>query len=75
MEEIAEVKEKKQALLSCINSLETDIENYSISAYKENDLSLLTKANSFRVTVKSKKEILSTLDGALQKLENELSLA
>jgi len=31
LEEIAEVKEKKQALLSCINSLETDIENYSLN--------------------------------------------
>ena len=74
LEEIAEVKEKKQALLSCINSLEIDIESYSIAAEKENDLSLLTKANSFRVTVKSKRETLSVLDGALQKLENELAL-
>ena len=46
-EEIAEVKEKKRALESCIRCLEKDIVDYSLAAEKESDLSLLTKANSF----------------------------
>ena len=49
VEEIAEVKEKKRAL-------ETDIEKYSFAAEKESNLTLLTKANSFRVTVHEKKK-------------------
>ena len=59
IEEIAEVKEKKRALEAAIKSLETDIEEYSIAAKKENNLTLLTKANSFRVTVHQKKNIIS----------------
>lgn len=73
LEEIAEVKEKKRALESCIESLEADIENYSLAAEKDNDMSLLTKANSFRVTVKSKRETLLTLEKALGKLEDRVS--
>ena len=64
-EEIAELKEKKRALESCIQCLERDIVDYSLVAEKESDLSLLTKANSFRVTVFSKKETLTNLESAL----------
>ena len=71
-EEIADVKEKKRALESCIESLNVDIEQYSIAAEKEADLSLLTKANSFRVTVQSKKETLATLEKTIVKLTEEL---
>ena len=73
-DEIAQVKEKKRAVESCIESLNKDIENYSIAAEKEADLSLLTKANSFRVTVRSKKETLATLESTLTKLNEELRL-
>ena len=58
LEEIAEVKEKKRALEAAIKSFVTDIEEYSIVAEKEN-LTLLTEANSFRVTVSQKKETSS----------------
>ena len=44
------MKEKKRALQAAVKSLETDIEEYNIAAEKEN-LNLLTKGNSFRVTV------------------------
>ena len=71
LEEIAEVKEKKRALEGAIKSLETDIEAYSIAAEKENDMTLLTKANSFRVTVGQKKETLSSLENILVKLNEE----
>ena len=72
MDEIAQVKEKKKAVESCIESLNIDIEKYSIAAEKESDLSLLTKANSFRVTVTSKKELLCILESAIIKLNEEL---
>ena len=70
-EEIAEVKEKR-ALESCIQCLEKDIVDYSLTAEKESDLSLLTKANSFRVTVSSKKETLTNLESALERFDKEL---
>jgi len=43
LEEIAVVKEKKRALETTIRRLETDIEQYSIAAEKENDMTLLTR--------------------------------
>ena len=73
-DEVAQVKEKKRAVESCIESLSKDIENYSIATEKEADLSLLTKANSFRVTVRLKKETLATLENTLTKLNGELRL-
>ena len=50
LEKITEAKEKKRALKAAIKSLETDFEEYSIAAKKENNLTSVTKANSFRVT-------------------------
>ena len=50
---------KKRVLEAAIKSFGTDIEEYSIAAEKENSLTLLTKANSFRVTVHQKKNIVS----------------
>ena len=72
LEEIADVKEKKRAIESCIKSLEGDIETYSLAAEKDNDMTLLPKANSFRVSVRAKKETLSTLEKTLGNLEKEL---
>ena len=72
MEEIATVTEKKRAVESCIDSLNKDIETYSISAEKDADLTLLAKANSLRVTVNSKKKTLASLETTLTKLNNEL---
>ena len=68
IEEIAEVKEKRRALEAAIQSLETDIEKYSFAAEKESNLTLLAKANSFRVTIHEKKETLSSLENVLKKL-------
>ena len=72
MNEIAEVTEKKRAVESCIKSLEPDIDSLSIAAEEKSDLSLLTKVNSFRHTVRNKKELISGLDCALEKLNDEL---
>ena len=72
MNEIVEVTEKKRAVESCIKSLEPDIQSYSIAAEEKIDLSLLAKANSFHYTVRKKKELISELDCALEKLNDEL---
>ena len=65
------MKEKKRAFEAAIKSLETDIEEYRGAAEKENNLTLLTKAKSFRVTVRQKKETLSSLGNTLVKLNEE----
>ena len=61
------MKEKKRAFEAAIKSLETDVEEYR----GENNLTLLTKAKSFRVTVRQKKETLSSLGNTLVKLNEE----
>ena len=58
MNEIAEVTEKKQAVESCIKSLEPDIDSYSIAAEDKSDLSLLAKGNSFCHTLRKNKELI-----------------
>ena len=65
------MKEKKRALEAAIKSLKNDVEEYSIADEKENNLTLLTKANSFRVTGRQKKETLSPLENTLVKLNEE----
>ena len=65
MNEISEVTEKEKTVKSCIKSLERDIESYSIAA-------LLAKANSFCHTLRKKKDLISELDYALEKLNDEL---
>ena len=71
-DEIAQVKEKKIGLESCTKSLEADIETYSIAAGEKNDLSLLTKANSFRKAVREKKNTLEDIVKILERLDQEL---
>ena len=51
LKRLLERKKKKRALEAAIRSIEKDI-----TAEKENNLTLLTKANSFRVIVRQKKE-------------------
>jgi len=42
--------------------MENDVEAFSIAAEEKNDISLLTKANSFSITIRSKRETLASLD-------------
>ena len=44
----------------CIVSLKSDIEKYSLEAEEKQDLTWLSKANSFRKAVKEKQGILET---------------
>ena len=71
-DEIVTVKKKKMELLSCITSLVTDIEKYSLEAEKEKDFTLLTKANAFWKSKIDKEKTIAALDIALGKLENDL---
>ena len=56
---VSQEKSLKQAFETAIKNLENDTEEYNIAAEKENNLTLLTKAKSFRVTVRQKKETSS----------------
>ena len=71
MIEIAKVTEKKSTVESCIKPLEPDIENYGIGPEEKSDLSFLAKANSFCHTLRKKKELISEVDCALKKLNDE----
>ena len=70
IKEIVKVKERKRSLEASFKRLETDIKEYSIASENENNLTLLTKANSFRVTVLQKKETPS-IKNTLIKLNKE----
>ena len=70
IKEIVKVKERKRSLEASFKSLETDIKEYSIASENENNLTLLTKANSFRVTFLQKKETQS-IKNTLIKLNKE----
>ena len=73
MIEIAEVTGKKRTAESCITILEPDIESYCIAAEEKINLSFLARANSFCRTLHKKKELISELDCALEKLNDELN--
>ena len=70
-EDIAEIKRKKATLESCISSMKTGIDMYSIQAEKKQDLSLLSKANSFRRTVTKKEKEKAELEDAVKKLMDQ----
>ena len=76
---IAALEENKKSVISDektrkrkMKSDEADIETYSIAAEEKNDLSLLTKANSFRKTVREKKNTLEDIVKILERLDQEL---
>ena len=72
LDEISEVKKKKLNVEQCITSLKSDVEKYSLEAEEKQDLTLLTKANSFRKTIKDKQGVLETFNLAIEKLQKEL---
>ena len=65
---------KRKGLLSLAKKALSQIltVNPSIAVEEKSDLSLLTKVNSFHHTVRNKKELISELDCALEKLNDEL---
>ena len=71
-EEIATVKRKKAEIESCITSLNKDVVKYSLEAEQKSDMSLLTRANSFRKTVEEKEKLAHLLNDAVKKLSEDL---
>ena len=56
---------------SCISTLKKDIVKYRMEAEERSDLTILSKANSFRKTVASKNTELIEFDKVLAKMEEE----
>jgi hypothetical protein len=72
LDEITDVKRRKDTLEACIISLSSDIDTYSIEAEYKNSMELLSKANAFRASVKEKKTTLDILHSTQTRLEDEL---
>ena len=71
IEDIEAVKQKKMHIESCISSLEKDIVKHTMEAEETSDLTILSKAKSFRKTVASKNTEVVELDKVLLKMEKE----
>ena len=69
--EIADVKRGRVEIMSCITSLEQDVEKYCDEAEEKHDMSLFLKSNALRKTIKDKKQVVKDLDFSISKLEEE----
>ena len=63
LDEISEFKKKKLNLEQCISSLKSDVKKYGLEAEEKQDLTLLSKANSFRKTIKDKQGVQNFQSG------------
>ena len=68
--EIADVKRCCVEVISCITSLEQDVEKYCDKA-EEKHMSLFLKSNTLRKTIKDKKQVVKDLYFSISKLEEE----
>ena len=68
-EEIVLVKRKKQEVEDTIRDLKKDADTLGYEAEKEENMTLLTKANAFRLAAKEKEETLKNLNIALLRME------
>ena len=57
--------------LSCITSLEQDVEKYCDDVEEKHDMPLFLKSNVLRKTIKDKKQVVKDLDFSISKLEEE----
>ena len=71
-DDIAELKRKKLNEEECILNLDKEIEQKSLEAEEKQDFTLLTMANSYRATQKTKAEKVKVLSDTIQKMEDEL---
>ena len=55
--EIADVKRCCVEVISCITSLEQDVEKYCDKAEEKHDMSLFLKSNTLRKIIKDKKQV------------------
>ena len=67
-EEIVLVKMKKQEVKDTIRDLNKDADTLGYEAEKEENMTLLTKANAFRSAAKEKEETLKNLNIALLRM-------
>ena len=67
-EKLIHLKAKKQRLVTDITALKESSDNLADKAEETGDLSLLTKANSFRRSVKQKEEEMSKVDKDISSL-------
>ena len=71
LRQIADVKHHRVEVMSCITSLEQDVEKYCDEAEEKHDMSLFLKSNALRKTIKDKKQVVKDLDFSISKLEEE----
>ena len=57
--------------LSCITSLEQDVEKYCDEAEEKHDMTLFLKSNALIKTIKDNKQVVKDLDLLISKLEEE----
>ena len=72
--EIVLVKKKKQEVEDTIRDLKTDADTLGYEAEKEENMTLLTKANAFRLAAKEKEETLKNLNISLLRMEKSIAL-
>ena len=48
--------------MSCITSLEQDVEKYCDEAEEKHDMSLFLKTNALRITIRDKKQVVKDLN-------------
>ena len=57
--------------MSCITSLEQDVEKYCDEAEENHDMYLFLKSNAVRKTIKDKNQMARDLNFSISKLEEE----
>ena len=72
--EIVLVNKKKQEVEDTIRDLKTDVDTLGYEAEKEENMTLLTKANAFRLAAKEKEETLKNLNIAHLRMEKSIAL-
>ena len=71
-EEITEIKRKKLLVEEPIKAMDGDVENLCVQTKEKGDLTLLSKANTFRRASKEKKENVHVINEALLELQDKL---
>ena len=69
--EIADVKRHHVEVMSCITSLEQDVEKYCDEAEEKHYMSFFLKRNALRKAIKDKKQVVKDLEFSIYKIEEE----
>ena len=71
MDELADVKRRRDSIVSCIKVLNIYVEKYSFEPEEKQDMTFLSKGNALRKSISEKQELVKTLQDAIVNLENE----